>query len=33
MGSDYWRCKGCGAVLSTKDIEKHGSFCWECRNE
>ena len=28
-----WRCKSCGMVMSTKEIEKYGGFCYECRND
>jgi len=28
-----WRCKGCGFVISQDDIDNHGGFCQECRNE
>jgi len=28
-----WRCKACGFVVSQEDIERHGGFCKECRNE
>lgn len=28
-----WRCKACGMVITPVDVEDHGSFCQECRNE
>ena len=28
-----WRCKSCGMIMSTKEIERYGGFCNECRNE
>jgi len=28
-----WRCKACGFVVSQEDIDNHGGFCKECRNE
>ena len=31
--SNYWRCKACGSPMSTKEYERVGGFCMECRNE
>jgi hypothetical protein len=28
-----WRCKACGMVITPIDVEDHGGFCQECRNE
>jgi len=28
-----WRCKACGMVVTPVDVEDHGGFCKECRNE
>ena len=28
-----WRCKACGMVITPVDVEEHGSFCQECRND
>ena len=28
-----WRCKACGMVITPIDVEDHGSFCEDCRNE
>ena len=28
-----WRCKACGMVVTPIDVEDHGGFCKECRNE
>ena len=28
-----WRCKACGMIITPVDVEDHGSFCKECRNE
>ena len=28
-----WRCKSCGMIMSTREIEKYGGFCNECRND
>lgn len=28
-----WRCKSCGFVITPLDVEEHGSFCADCRNE
>jgi len=28
-----WRCKACGMVITPVDVEDHGSFCEDCRNE
>jgi hypothetical protein len=28
-----WRCKACGMVITPLDVDMHGSFCRECRNE
>ena len=28
-----WRCKACGMIITPVDVEEHGSFCEDCRNE
>lgn len=28
-----WRCKACGMVVTPIDVEDHGGFCKECRDE
>jgi len=28
-----WRCKACGMVITPVDVEDHGGFCQECRND
>jgi len=28
-----WRCKACGMVITPVDVEDHGGFCKECRND
>ena len=28
-----WRCRACGMVMSTVEVEKYGGFCTECCNE
>ena len=28
-----WRCKACGMIITPIDVEDHGSFCEDCRNE
>ncbi len=33
MTRGVWRCRACGMVLSTAEVEKHGGFCQECCDE
>jgi len=33
MTNGLWRCRSCGMVLSTVEVERHGGFCAECCNE
>jgi len=28
-----WRCKACGMIITPVDVEDHGGFCKECRND
>ena len=28
-----WRCKACGMIITPVDVEEHGGFCKECRDE
>jgi acetyl-CoA carboxylase beta subunit len=33
MTEGMWRCKACGMILSTKEIEDNGGFCKDCIHE
>lgn len=33
MTNGLWRCKSCGMVLSTVEVEINGGYCKECCNE
>jgi len=33
MTNGLWRCKACGYPMMTKEYEKEGGFCQECRLE
>jgi hypothetical protein len=33
MTNGLWRCKSCGMVLSTAEVEMNGGYCKECCNE